>query len=606
METEGLAGSTVGDAGHHVTEHSGGGSNHGGVAARPQLIREMNEQLLLERVRHEGPISRPELARGSGLSKPTVALALGNLEADGLVRVAGHRTGVRGPAAVLYEVRPEAGYVLGLDVGREYLRGALADLSGAVRAKTNRRAHAASAHSRLAELQVLADELTSAAGITRSKVTQTVVGSPGVYDASRGSLIMARNLPGWERPGVLAELRQVFGRTTVVENDIDLAALAERDHGHGREVGTFAFVSVGTGIGMGLVLDGTLHRGAHGATGEIAYLPIANDGVDPVEARRHGLLEAAASAAAVVRGARRRGLGGALSARRVFAAAAAGDERARATVEEEAMLIAKAITAIIAVIDPEMIVLGGGIGRAPGFAAAVVGALETVSPFVPEVRVSAARGGRRRRGEPRGGHGAGLVPGDRPDHEVKAPLVRGPAAAAPAGGGRRHDYPRGMEAVPAETREAGPDPALFETVVNLCKRRGFVFPSAEIYGGFRSTYDYGPLGALMLRNVREAWFRAMVQERDDVVSIDAAILTNPKVWEASGHLATFTDPLVDCRNCNERWRADQIGDTLPQLRLVGPDRGAPVQPHVQDLRRPGRGRAPPSPTCARRRPRACS
>src|SRR5580658_6808347 len=104
---------------------------------------------------------------------------------------------------------------------------------------------------------------------------------------------------------------------------------------------------------------------------------------------------------------------------------------------------------------------------------------------------------------------------------------------------------------------------LFDQIVNLAKRRGFVFPSAEIYGGIRSTYDYGPLGALMLRNVREAWWRAMVQERDDVVAIEAAILTNPKVWEASGHLATFTDPLVDCRKCKERWRADQIEGVCP-------------------------------------------
>ncbi len=108
-----------------------------------------------------------------------------------------------------------------------------------------------------------------------------------------------------------------------------------------------------------------------------------------------------------------------------------------------------------------------------------------------------------------------------------------------------------------------PDPSLFDAVVNLSKRRGFVFPSAEIYGGIRSTYDWGPLGALLLRNVREAWWRSMIQERDDVVQIDAAILTNPRVWEASGHLATFTDPLVDCRNCKERWRADEIGDTCP-------------------------------------------
>ncbi len=98
----------------------------------------------------------------------------------------------------------------------------------------------------------------------------------------------------------------------------------------------------------------------------------------------------------------------------------------------------------------------------------------------------------------------------------------------------------------------------FEAVVNLTKRRGFVFPSAEIYGGLRSSYDYGPLGTLMLRNLKDAWWRAMVQERDDVVPIDAAILTNPRVWEASGHLSTFTDPLVDCRNCKERLRADHL------------------------------------------------
>jgi glycyl-tRNA synthetase len=105
-----------------------------------------------------------------------------------------------------------------------------------------------------------------------------------------------------------------------------------------------------------------------------------------------------------------------------------------------------------------------------------------------------------------------------------------------------------------------PDPTLIDKVVNLCKRRGFVFPSAEIYGGFRSTYDYGPIGVLMLRNVKDAWWRAMVQLRDDVVGLDAAILSPPAIWEASGHLHNFTDPLVDCRNCQERYRLDQLDD----------------------------------------------
>ncbi|MDZ7677022.1 MAG: glycine--tRNA ligase [Acidimicrobiales bacterium] len=102
--------------------------------------------------------------------------------------------------------------------------------------------------------------------------------------------------------------------------------------------------------------------------------------------------------------------------------------------------------------------------------------------------------------------------------------------------------------------------ALFDKIVNLTKRRGFVFPSAEIYGGFRSTYDYGPVGVLMLRNVKNAWWRSMVQMRTDVVGIDAAILSPPQVWEASGHLQNFTDPLVDCRACGARHRVDKLDD----------------------------------------------
>jgi glycyl-tRNA synthetase len=110
-----------------------------------------------------------------------------------------------------------------------------------------------------------------------------------------------------------------------------------------------------------------------------------------------------------------------------------------------------------------------------------------------------------------------------------------------------------------------------DQIVNLCKRRGFVYPSAEIYGGFRSSYDYGPLGALMLRNVKDAWLRSTVQLRDDVVLIDAAILSPPQVWEASGHLANFTDPLVDCTKCKQRFREDHLDDpsTCPNCGAKG-------------------------------------
>jgi glycyl-tRNA synthetase len=101
-------------------------------------------------------------------------------------------------------------------------------------------------------------------------------------------------------------------------------------------------------------------------------------------------------------------------------------------------------------------------------------------------------------------------------------------------------------------------PVTMDTIVSLCRRRGFVFPSSEIYGGLGSTYDYGHYGVLTKNNIRSLWFRAMVQERDDIVALDSAIILNPRVWEASGHVAVFTDPLVDCRTCKLRFRADQL------------------------------------------------
>jgi glycyl-tRNA synthetase len=101
-------------------------------------------------------------------------------------------------------------------------------------------------------------------------------------------------------------------------------------------------------------------------------------------------------------------------------------------------------------------------------------------------------------------------------------------------------------------------PVTMDTIVSLCRRRGFVFPSSEIYGGLGSTYDYGHYGVLTKNNIRDEWLRAMVQERDDIVVLDSAIILNPRVWEASGHVAGFTDPMVDCRTCKLRFRADQL------------------------------------------------
>jgi glycyl-tRNA synthetase len=114
--------------------------------------------------------------------------------------------------------------------------------------------------------------------------------------------------------------------------------------------------------------------------------------------------------------------------------------------------------------------------------------------------------------------------------------------------------------VPPETRLQTQDVVTMEKIVALCKRRGFVFASSEIYGGIGSTYDFGHYGVLLKNNVKNEWWRAMLQERDDIVAIDSAILQHPRVWEASGHLAGFTDPLVDCRTCGQRFRADHLSE----------------------------------------------
>jgi glycyl-tRNA synthetase len=128
---------------------------------------------------------------------------------------------------------------------------------------------------------------------------------------------------------------------------------------------------------------------------------------------------------------------------------------------------------------------------------------------------------------------------------------------------------------------------LMEKLVSLCKRRGFVFQSSEIYGGTGSVWDYGPLGVELQRNVKDAWWRAMVHERDDVEGLDAAILMHPRVWEASGHVAGFTDPLVDCRTCKARFRADDLADAScprkPSRRPGEHDECALTEPRLFNL-----------------------
>ena len=319
---------------------------------------------MLEHLRTAGASSRPDLARTAGLSKPTVSQALANLEAAGLVRPVGRASPSMGRTAMLYEADPTAGYVVGIDIGRAWIRVAAADLSGEIVARRDERNRARGAEALVKSVGEVAHDVVAAAGLTWRKVAHTVVGGPGVFDPDSDRLRHAPNLPGWSRPGVMSSLREALPPTVTLDNDANLAAVGERTYGSGRDARTFVYVSVGTGIGMGVIIDGELYRGAHGAAGEVGYLPLGAD-EEPArgrDAKRRGILEEAASADAVVRTAKRLGMTGATSAKRVFSAARTGDEVALAAVEAEADRLALVVGTVAAIVDPEFVLLGGGIG----------------------------------------------------------------------------------------------------------------------------------------------------------------------------------------------------------------------------------------------------
>ena len=334
----------------------------------PSLLRAINERTLLEYLRSHQPTSRAQLARATGLSKPTVSQALAGLEDAGLVRAVGQSRSIRGGrVAILYEPDPGAGYVVGVDVGRGWVRAAIANLAGDIVARIDTPNDAQSASALVVLLSNLARKVVAEAGVPWSKVVHAVIGTPGVFDEQSKRVLFSSNLPEWGRHGLVAELQAAFGLSLSLENDANLAALGERSFGWGSTANTFVYILIGTGVGMGIVINGALYRGARGAAGEIGFLPFGlNEVLDETRATSEsylGMFEEATSAEAIVRQAQRLGLPASLSARQIFDAAQQGDEKALAVVEQEGYRLALAIAVITAVLDPELIVLGGGIGK---------------------------------------------------------------------------------------------------------------------------------------------------------------------------------------------------------------------------------------------------
>ena len=359
-------------------------------AGTPSLLRAINERTVLECVRRVGPISRAQIARETALSKPTVSQALASLEGAGLVQEAGRSKGGKGPTALLYELNPRAGWVVGIDVGRDWVRAAIADVTGQFVARRDERARVKSSRALITQIGAIAHALAADAGIRWRQVTFATVGSPGVFEPIRGQVALAYSLPGWGREGIVEAVHRELGTKTAFENDVNLAALGERWHGLGKDVDNFVYLHLGTGVGMGLVLNGELFRGSSGAAGEVGYLPLAGTDLEDRASKRRGPLDAAASAAGVVATARTIGMRPPLTAKRVFGAARAGDRTAMRVVETEAGRIALAIGAVASVVDPELVILGGGIGgNGDLLLEPVERELRSLSPFRPRVEASA-------------------------------------------------------------------------------------------------------------------------------------------------------------------------------------------------------------------------
>ncbi|MCW2511914.1 MAG: family transcriptional regulator [Mycobacterium sp.] len=356
-------------------------------AGTPASMRALNQRLVLNRLRDHGEATRPEIATEAGLSKPTVGQALLDLEQHGLVRAIGRRVDRPGRAAVVYRTAPDAGHIVGVDVGRRVVHVAVADLDGAVVARVEQPNRSRSGAMLVRTVVDSVDRAVARAGLAPDDIVVTVLGTPGIPDGATGTVHRAPNLPGWERRGLLDELTTLLGSngsTVIVENDANLCAVGEHARGAAQGVGVVACLTVGTGIGMGILIEGRLFRGAHGAAGEIADLPY--DRVPAgVVTHRPGPVEVVAAGDAVVAAARAAGLH-LPTAKAVFDMARTGHERAGRVVADEASKLARVVSVVTAVLDPGLIVLAGGIGRnADLLAGPMHHELAETIPLVPDI-----------------------------------------------------------------------------------------------------------------------------------------------------------------------------------------------------------------------------
>jgi predicted NBD/HSP70 family sugar kinase len=351
------------------------------------LSKQYSRRLVAEALLHNAPMSRAALARATGLSKQTTSLVIADLEAEGWVKPIGLSKGAVGRTAVSYDLARNVALSVGVDLGSNKLSVAIADLVGRTLAEATEPTDRQGGAYVLRQVHDAVQRLAKWQGLDPSRARSVVVGMPGVVDPVTGAVALVPNISGLSTISAPKMLADLFGQPVAIENDVNLAMLGEAWQGCAKGAEDAAFLALGTGVGLGLIVNGRIARGARGAAGEIAYLPIGRD-LTSEEALSVGAFELEVGAAGILRA--HHALGGAAeTVREMFERLALGEAAAQEALDGTARDVALAITAIATILDPGLVVLGGSIGARPELAERVRAAMSPVFARPVDIRTSA-------------------------------------------------------------------------------------------------------------------------------------------------------------------------------------------------------------------------
>ncbi|MBX3312634.1 MAG: ROK family transcriptional regulator [Microbacteriaceae bacterium] len=379
------------------------------TADSPSVMRQLNLAVILDEIRSAGPISRPQLAKQTGLSVPTVTNAVETLLAKDFIEEMESSDPHRpGPRAKLLTFRATHGYIMGIDVGAHSAVAAVADLAAnvlALKRIVNKNSESGIPHKQdvLGSIRQAAREALTEAGVSASDLHAITIGTPGVVSPEDGTLSLAPQIMGWEGINLASELADLADCPIVTENESQLSLLAEQWRGNAAHYKDVVYVQLGIGIGSAYLVDGKIIRGNRGAAGEIAYMLTGEEEVGTPPQHDVGTFEWFAGGQAY----RRHGIraindepdgliakmvdgdSSKVTAQVIFEAATTGDKRAKSIVQILLKRFARGVSNITTITNPELLLIGGGITKAgPVVADSIREVLNAHTPFPPEVKLT--------------------------------------------------------------------------------------------------------------------------------------------------------------------------------------------------------------------------